>query len=201
MARIDCHCKKCGNGNSLEFLSSVNVETSPELKEKVLDGSLFTWSCPHCGNLNLVTSPFLYHDPENHLMILLTEASVKAEGLPDGYTGRIVRSVGDLIEKIKIFDSGLDDVVIEMCKLITLQEIGKEVPLKFFRMDGADSELSFAYPEKNSETGEPVMQMLAVGFNVYEDCSGIIARNPVIKESVSSGLAEVDSDWLSGFFA
>lgn len=105
-----------------------------------------------------------------------------------------MKTVGDLMEKVKIFDAGLDDIVMELCKYITLQEIKKDVALKFFSIDGADSEINFTYPEN----GE--MQLIAVGFNVYEDCAGIVQRNPAIKES-ARGLATIDPDWLSNFFA
>ena len=128
-----------------------------------------------------------------HLMLVLTQAPLGAEGVPEGYIGRQVRSVGELIEKIKIFDAGLDDLVIELCKYVTCQELKKEVPLKFLRTDGADAEMTFAYPEG----GE--MQLVAVGFNTYEDCAGILARNPQVRAS-AAGLASIDRDWLRRFF-
>ncbi|NLZ18657.1 MAG: hypothetical protein GXY24_00065 [Bacteroidales bacterium] len=172
---------------------SVNAAVSPELKERVRNGSLFTWNCPHCGTSNLLKLPFLYHDPTEKLMLVLTDAPVNADALPDGYTGRFVRSVGDLIEKLKIFDCGLDDLVIEMCKFVTAQELGKDVSLKFLKSDGADGEMTFTYPEKGQ------MELLAVGFNVYEDCAGILARNPQVRDA-AKGLAEIDQAWLSRFF-
>lgn len=191
---FDEKCLKCGNNHTVEFISSVNISNNPELKEKVKDGSLFTWQCPHCGKTNLICRPFLYHDPEEKIMLLLTDLPLRSEDLPEGYHGRLVKTVGDLMEKVKIFDAGLDDIVMELCKYITLQEIKKDVALKFFSIDGADSEINFTYPEN----GE--MQLIAVGFNVYEDCAGIVQRNPAIKES-ARGLATIDPDWLSNFFA
>ncbi|MBQ9451329.1 MAG: CpXC domain-containing protein [Bacteroidales bacterium] len=187
------HCSRCGEEHALDIPQSVNAATQPELRDRVRNGELFTWTCPHCGTVNLLKVPFLYHDPAEHLMLVLTDAPVNAEGVPEGYTGRQVRSVGDLIEKIKIFDAGLDDVIIEMCKYVTYQELKKEVPLKFVGTDGADGEMTFTYPEKGQ------MEMVAVGFNVYEDCAGILRRNPQVREGVS-GLATVDQDWLSRYF-
>ena len=190
---IKTACTKCGAEYSAEVPQSVNAAMSPELKEQVRSGALFTWTCPHCGTANLLTFPFLYHDPAEHLMLVLTQAPLGAEGVPEGYIGRQVRSVGELIEKIKIFDAGLDDLVIELCKYVTCQELKKEVPLKFLRTDGADAEMTFAYPEG----GE--MQLVAVGFNTYEDCAGILARNPQVRAS-AAGLASIDRDWLRRFF-
>ena len=60
-------------------------------------------------------------------------------------------------------------------------------------MDGADAEMTFTYPANGQ------MELVAVGFNVYEDCAGILRRNPQIRESVQ-GLALIDQTWLSQYF-
>ena len=46
-------CPQCGNRNTIKVYRSINVADNPELKEKVKDGSLFLWECPHCGKVNL----------------------------------------------------------------------------------------------------------------------------------------------------
>ena len=187
-------CSSCGEYSEIEFTAKVNVSTHPELKESILKGELFMWQCEHCGTPNFHKGPFLYHDSENKLLIILTEAKLSGEEIPEGYTARMVRSPGELIEKLKIFDAGLDDVVIETCKYILVQDLKKEVSLKFYKLDGADSEMIFAYPEDGQ------MQMLQVGFKLYEECSGIVGRNTEIKKA-TRGLVEVNSEWLSAFFA
>ena len=187
-------CRSCGKQHEVEYTGSVNVSANPELKEKVRSGEMFLWTCPECGSANLLNLPFLYHNPGEKLMILLSPSPVRSEDLPEGYTGRQVRSVGELVEKINIFDSGLDDIVIEMCKYVTCHELGKDVRLKFFKLGGADSEMTFTYPEDGQ------MQMVEVGFKVYEDCAGIVNRNPEMKKA-ARGLVAVGPDWLSRFFA
>ena len=187
-------CRGCGKPHEVEYTGSVNVSANPELKEKVRSGEMFLWTCPDCGCVNLLNLPFLYHDPDGKLMILLAQTPLRSENLPEGYTGRLVRSVGELVEKINIFDAGLDDVVIEMCKYVTKHELGKDVQLKFFKIDGADSEMTFTYPEDGQ------MQMVETGFKVYEDCAGIVNRNPEMKKA-ARGLVAVGPDWLSRFFA
>ena len=193
MSKIDTNCSRCGTPFSAEVPQSVNAASDPDLKDKVRSGELFTWRCSRCGAANLLTFPFLYHDPDASLMLVLSEVPLGAEGVPEGCTGRQVRTPGDLIEKIKIFDSGLDDIVIEMCKFVTASELKKDVALRFLRTDGADGEMTFTYPENGQ------MELVAVGFNVYEDCAGILRRNPLIRES-ATGLAVVDQAWLSRFF-
>ena len=70
--------------------------------------------------------------------------------------------------------------------------MGKDADLKFLRLDGADHDIILTYPEDGA------MQMLAVGFNVYEDCCAIVRRNPAVSASVQ-GLATVDRGWVEQF--
>lgn len=198
MAEANTVCSRCGKTFEVEAVPAVNAERDPAGKEKILGGELFVHECPHCGARNLVAFPLLYHDPAARLMIWLSDGNpgtedrmreaLSAEG-PEGYTLRIVDSPGQLIEKIKIFDAGLEDVAMELCKFVTRQELGKDTDLLFFGLDGADNEITFTYPEK----GE--MQLVRVGFNVYEDAAAIIRRNPDIKKD-ASGLCRIGRAWM-----
>lgn len=185
-------CSKCAKFFDVGLPKSVNVASRPELKEKILDGTFFLVTCPYCGQVNLYSEDFVYNDPTQHILIVLSRVSMSSPGL-EGYTCRQVETVGDLIEKIKIFDAGLDDVAMEICKFVTLQEMSKDVQLKFYKMEGSDAQIVFAYPEK----GE--MHLIEIGQNVYADAMGILSRNPEIVET-ARGLVKVDQGWLRKFF-
>ncbi|MGN1232605.1 MAG: CpXC domain-containing protein [Candidatus Cryptobacteroides sp.] len=215
-------CSACGNENIIDIYQTINVRENPELKVKVKDGSVFLWQCPHCGQLNLAVFQTLYHDPDERLMILLLpegsipeadreiiekKMAVIAEQLVsegadmEGYVLRIVPDVGSLIEKVNIHDAGLDDVVMEMCKYITKMELsGKESDkdkvaaimdsnFKFYKMSGPDNDITLSYPLDGQ------LQGVVIGFNVYEDCRGILQRNPSIRPE--KGFAKVNAEWLA----
>ena len=184
-------CSGCGQKHAVSIYPSINVSANPELKEKVVNGDLFVTECPHCGHRDLLKYNMLYHDPDAKLIICLSDVPFVSDG-KEGYTCRMVGDAGSLIEKVKISDAGLDDVIIEICKLVTCQELGKDVELRFFKMDGADNDMIFTYPKDGQ------MEMISVGFNVYEDCRGIVSRNPALTEA-ATGLASVDSEWISRF--
>ena len=210
---VEVSCSRCKQSRELQVYDSINVGEHPELKAQVLDGSLFVWECPYCGGRNLLRRQLLYHDPSERLMVWLTcgsedlEAHVReAYGGVDqlrGYTLRFVDDAGSLIEKVKVFDSGLDDIVMEMTKYVTRMEVAagqkeraeeiQQATFRFLKLDGPDNEITLAYPLDGS------MQMVAVGFNVYEDCRGILKRNPSLAES-ASGFAKVDDARISAFF-
>ena len=200
-------CSRCCESHDVPSCPSINTAQNPDLKARVRDGSLFVWECPHCGARNLLRFETLYHDPAERLMVWL----LPGEALPpravseavkdlEGYTLRLVREAGDLVEKVNIHASGLDDVVVEMCKYVTRMEMADQqkrpeildASLKFFRMDGPDHDLVFSFPLD----GE--MKVVNVGFNVYEDARGILGRNPSVRPA--PGFAVVDAAWLGQYF-
>ena len=192
MAATSLHsfrCPTCGTAFDVQRYDLVNVKENPELKASVLGGDIFLQECPRCGRRHLVGGPLVYLDPDEGVLIMLSDKPL-AMADTGGYTARLVSRAGDLIEKVKIFDAGLDDRAIELCKYVTKQEAGKPMDLKFLRLDGADNELVFTYPAAGQ------MELLGVGFNVYEDCRGIIARNPRVAER-AAGLAVIDENWVS----
>ena len=199
------NCKHCHQQTEIDVRQSINVALDPELKARVKDGSLFVWECPYCGHRNLALYQTLYHDPDSKLMVWLLPGQAQppqqvAEAVKqlEGYTLRIVREVGDLIEKVNLHDAGLDDTVLEMCKWVTRRELADKNPeainakLRFLRTEGADNELVMAFPLNGQ------MQVVNIGFNVYEDARGILQRNPSVKPA--EGFAQIDADWIEQFF-
>ena len=210
-------CSKCGQTQTVTVYKSINISENPELKDKVRDGSLFLWECPHCGQVNLARYETLYHDPAARLMVWLIPSGevsetqmqaitmhTKAMG---GYTLRRVNDMGSLMEKVLINEAGLDDVVLEMCKYITKLEmvqktVGQEKKeeflastFHFYKSEGEEDEriLTFMYGLDGQMLG------VNIGWNVYQDCAGILSRNPQIKPA--DGFARIDADWLNSVLA
>ena len=196
MATTSLHsfrCPTCGTAFDVQRHDLVNVKENPELKASVLNGDIFLQECPRCGRRHLVGGPLVYLDPDEGVLVMLSD---KPLTLADtgGYPARLVARAGVLVENVMIFDAGLDDRAIELCKYVTNQEAGGAgMDLKFLRLDGADNELVFTYPAAGQ------MELLGVGFNVYEDCRGILARNPLVAEK-TKGLVRVDEAWVKSLF-
>jgi len=202
---VPVSCSHCHRPTEVEPVQRINTALDPELKARVRDGSLFVWECPYCGARNLLKYQTLYHDPEARLMVwLLPEGQKPPKEVEEavkeleGYTLRRVREVGDLVEKVNIHDAGLDDVAMELCKWVTCRELSAKNPemlnakLRFLRMEGPDNEIVLAFPLNGQ------MQVVNIGFNVYEDARGILGRNPSLRPP--EGFAQVDSYWLNQFF-
>lgn len=137
-------CPKCGKRHEMEVFEVINVATQPELKQSVLDGSIFQFVCPECDTTSEYLYNVWYHDPEKKLMIFLAagegdETELAIERIIDnsrtqnpfadmGYTLRIVRNAMQLREKILIADHNRDDRVIEVCKHYALGDIMSQMP-------------------------------------------------------------------------
>ncbi len=210
-------CSKCGQQHKVIIYKSINTADNPELKAKVADGSLFLWECPHCGQMNLARYETLYHDPAGKLMVWLipageiSEAQMQAITMHTkamgGYTLRRVNDMGTLMEKVLIAEAGLDDIVLEMCKYVTkLEMLQKSVSAEqkdefmastfhFYRCEGEGDEriITFMYALDGQMLG------VNIGWNVYQDCAGILERNPQIRPE--EGFAKIDAEWLASKMA
>ena len=169
-------CAKCGAKQKLQAWPSATVLQNPELRKKVLDETLFNWSCEKCGYQALVVYPFLYHDTQRRLMIALNPDPVvkKLEVPPtvDGLKKRVVRLPAELKEKILIFEAGLDDAAMELTKLLLTAPLCKKyrtdkLRMYFSRRD--DGGMVFAVFTAGKE--EPAYER--ADQKIYDQCLGI----------------------------
>ena len=134
-------CPRCNKPNQVNVWQSLNGDLNPDAKQMLLDGILFHFKCQsfyHKCNLNY---ELLYHDMKHQAMVYYTslysiEKTIEMinateetfrGGMP-GYSIRIVTSQGTLREKAMIFESGLDDRIIEIMKLIILTNAQNQYP-------------------------------------------------------------------------
>lgn len=133
------HCPVCHNDSEIKMYRSVNVDLDKSLREKVLSGKIFSWVCPNCGEELNIHYDFLYHDMSHEFMIYFSpnkceETNEAINCQLDKYPGmrnskyRTVDNFNQLIEKILIFESGFDDVTIELAKVLTKHNEDRKIP-------------------------------------------------------------------------
>jgi hypothetical protein len=64
-------CSNCGQPYQTVVRTSIDVSKDPQAKALLLAGQLNTSQCPHCGAVNSMSVPLLYHDPDKELLISL----------------------------------------------------------------------------------------------------------------------------------
>lgn len=134
-----CHCEEiicpsCGNSERFTVWDSINVDVNPETRGKVKTGKLFEYICKNCNNKFNTEYKTLYHDCNNRFMIWYfpkgdedIEKQIIEIDIPIKEKLRIVKyGKYNLIEKIKIFEDRLDDIIIEVMKSIVFSSIPDE---------------------------------------------------------------------------
>ncbi len=133
-------CPKCGNLNDITLWQSITVSDSHDLKQELLMGKLNILTCSECSAKALVPTPLLYHDEDKKLMLSFMPCQTEEEAQKQfdsikessrssgelneliGYNLRFVSDYNSLLEKILIFDSGLNDKTVEVIKLMVLMQ-------------------------------------------------------------------------------
>lgn len=197
ISKAKATCSKCGKEHTIDIYKSINAETDPELKAAVLSGEAFLWECLDCGASNLAAYECLYHDPKEKYMIWVLpfgepegpekEAIMNQVKAMGDYRLRIVSNAGDLMEKVMIYDAGLDDRCIELVKYVAGRELEDVSNLHFYRLQ--DDVMVFSGVKGGKMDG------FGFGLNVYEDCQGILSRNAEIAKE--DGFSRIDSDWVA----
>ena len=197
-------CPACGETVQAPVYTSVNVTANPAHKRGVLDGELFTCTCPICGQETRLVYPFLYHDMQKRVMLYFCPEGfdVDLEELNEqmeydspfggsGYTLRNCVSYEMLLEKIRIFDMELDDRVVELCKLVLMDELAEEHPeldVKRALIDVRGEQIYIAFIDVDGdvfaiELPDDVYNRI---YDLYFD---------VVEEYTDEGFALIDSDW------
>lgn len=134
---IQVKCEKCQETFDFEIYETLNVSTNPELKKEIISKEVFKVHCPKCGELHRINYPMIYADEEKKVLVNLVNRQSKLDDLKDldnikktnylsDYTCRLVVDMHDMVEKILIFEAGLNDRVVEVLKAIVISSASFE---------------------------------------------------------------------------
>jgi hypothetical protein len=124
-------CPHCKAETEMEVWDSVNVSLNATLKQSILNGTFFDWTCPECGQTARIFYPFLYIDMLNRFMIWTGTPKSLDHDLYnkmtlDGYKFRYVRVLPELVEKIILLENEIDDYALETMKFTMMQALYKQ---------------------------------------------------------------------------
>jgi hypothetical protein len=162
-------CPACGKQHDGDLVQSINTQTNPKDKQRLLDGTLNVLDCS-CGKRTQLAATVLFHDPDAHFYCQVVPGGDRAMDeaaaafMASGVRGtcRIVPSQNALIEKVKILDAGLVDWAVEMMKALLLASIADlDRVLLFAAVDREAGVLRWVIFDENGRTPEPVSSPLA----------------------------------------
>lgn len=167
----DVSCPHCGAVVKTAMSPEINAGENPDLRQRILDETLFDWKCPECGYEAQLVYPCLYHDKANQFMVYVVpnsgccqlEPVSVGEAFPqfNGMAKRAVTSLAGLKEKVLIFEAGLNDFAVELVKLALTDVAGKKHDRKtsagyFCYADEKENRIVFSFFLQGED--EPVQQ-------------------------------------------
>ena len=129
-------CSGCGKPFKVAYRKSVNLTDNDTIKYAIKEGTYFRFTCPHCKRSasfgfrmsihDVMKRYFIrsFDDLQSMLSVHKNRSTLKGTqwGFPDEFLPlvrhRLVLGTYGLIEKVSIFEAGLDDYTVESLKQI-----------------------------------------------------------------------------------
>jgi hypothetical protein len=162
-------CPACGEQHDGKLVQTINTQTNPQDKQRLLAGELNVLECA-CGKRTQLAANLLFHDPDAHYYCQVVPGGERAMDeaaaafAASGVSGtlRLVPSLNALVEKVKLLDAGLEDWAIEMTKVLLLASSSEiDRVLLFAAIDRDAGVLRWVIFDENGRTPEPVASPLA----------------------------------------
>lgn len=185
-------CPDCGYTGEYKVYDSINIDDeskiNPMFKRKIIDNSLFLYTCDRCLSKYYIEYPFLYNDVKNNFMVWClpdnaTQAEIDNIKKVDmrTYKGilRIVIGKFDFIDKLNVFENKLDDIAIESIKTFVFSKVDKDErkEIKSVMFNGINFEnktLEFVFIKDQEKT-----KMMSVPFEFYGQIKNMLKEKEV----------------------
>ncbi len=199
-------CPKCDASTEATLYTSVNVTNHKELRDQALSESLFKWTCKKCGYTARLTYPMLYNDMKKRFMVYLIPKidhfQLADKALEEEFktlkhiNKRIVPDFNTFKEKIFIFESGLDDMAVELTKLAISEAVARKLKIHEIK----EGYLSMYNTENNTmgftffigENKEPYVQ--SARLEIYGKSVSVV-NELAVKDKKLKGFVRIDREW------
>lgn len=131
----DVVCPHCGKDSSAVIMERFNAGEDAELLPALKDRSIFIHICPECQKPTYLDYNFLYEDEESRIAVWYAstpeeEETAKigaktmalARRIEEPWLIRVVLGWAEFGEKLQILEDGLDDRLVEIMKLLVVNE-------------------------------------------------------------------------------
>ncbi|MBQ6626692.1 MAG: CpXC domain-containing protein [Ruminococcus sp.] len=199
-------CPNCNEITNAHLYISINATNDPQFREELLSENLLKWKCENCGFEGRFTYPLLYNDMKRRFMIYLIPQidrfQLEDRSLEDDYrnlkgiTKRITPDFNSFKEKVFIFESGLDDMAVELTKLAVSETVARkhnlpkveEGYLSMYNRETNTMGFTFFVGDKH----EPYVQ--SARLEVYGRSARIVSQVGANDKKLS-GFLKIDREW------
>lgn len=199
MREINIECPVCREAGAHKMPAMADISADAALKNKLLDGSFFEWTCPGCSRRFFVDDVFLCCNKERGYCIYLVPG-YEGDTLPiptlykSKCTGtlRVTSAYVDFAEKLRIFEAGLNDRIIEAMKAVystVCQQAGQGTIYHMtFEHVHPDGRLGFAVLLENDDA------TVDLPAQAYEHA--LADFDALLPEGSGEVFIKVDQEWL-----
>jgi hypothetical protein len=197
-------CPACGTAGVHSLPPVVDLAADPGALERLLTGEAFAWTCPGCSRRFFVNDVLLCLHPARGCGVYLVPGYKDAAlPIPTVYrsrcrgTLRVAASFVDFAEKLRIFEAGLDDRVIEAMKAVYATVSSQSglgaVHQMYFEEALPDGRLGFIVLREGSEDAVNIPR--AAYDRAVEDFG------PLFPKDDGSAFIRVDQAWFESALA
>ena len=195
-------CPSCGVLEEFIAYPSFTIPTDREMRDKVLDETLFFWRCGSCDYETEMVYSCLYQDKIRKFMIYVQPKDedpavlkqISVSGLKE-IKKRIVTNIEELKEKILILEAGLNDYATELVKVALTQVVTAKwgvTPEKSFYCGIDHDKNTIEYVFYLNEEEPPVYQ--GIKMDVYQASlqivESIVTEEPNAFLRIDNGVAK-----------
>lgn len=192
-------CPSCGVLEEFTAYPSIVIPTDREMRDQILDESLFFWRCGSCDYETQMVYSCLYQDKIRKFMIFVQPKDedpavlqqLPIEGLEE-VKKRIVTNIEEMKEKLLLLEAGLNDYATELVKLVLTQVVTSKwgvAPEKSFYCGVNADKNTIEFVFYLNEEEPPVYQ--GIKMDVYNTSLEIVTS---IQTKESNGFLRIDSD-------
>lgn len=162
----DYSCHKCGYSNSFTIYKLIDSSSDPFIKEKILDGSIFSFTCSNCLTEFPRIYDLVFHNPEKKFVVCFfsqgtdnkcdddTLKMLEEEGNDTGmYYLRFPFITNDWAEFKLVVKNYTREMTLEEFQKKQYEEIAKKTPVEFFTLASREQKFwrhsSFIYFSKS----------------------------------------------------
>ena len=187
--KFDITCPVCLNEEQGTLWKWVNARSDPDLKQRLLKKILQIHPCSNCGHEVLISTDFVYADPDKKLIIACqpdfqadrpdqARPSWQLSAKESDWLVRVTLNTNQLIEKIHVFDDRKDDRLIELLKLSLLRQPDQDIKARrlyyYSTGDPQDIKLRFVVEAQDGK-----WYHLDLDQDIYDNTSSMIKRSGI----------------------
>ncbi len=179
MRKITCNCE---HEFSADLPDEVNLDRSPDILEKIADGSFLSCACPSCGAILHTDLETRVEWPSREMRLLLVPELARLSVLsghlsgPEGFD--VVVGYAELADRVAVYAARLDALAVETLKFHLAEKALDSVPdskplLTFESLDGEGNLLFHIHGLRDSEVA-----VSSVPLRLYESVRNAVGSNP-----------------------